>query len=115
MFCFYFRFLTLVVIIVPTRELALQTSAVIRELGKHLKGLNVMVSTGGTKLKDDIVRLMQSVHIIVATPGRLLDLCARQVAKLSKTSLFIMDEYCIFIVVVISLELISYCRQNLFH
>lgn len=55
-------------ILVPTRELALQTAQVCKQLGKYL-GVETMVSTGGTSLKDDIVRLHQAVHIIVATPG----------------------------------------------
>ena len=42
-------------VLVPTRELALQTSAVCRELGKHLD-VQVVVTTGGTSLKDDIMR-----------------------------------------------------------
>ena len=42
--------------IVPTRELALQTSQICIELSKHL-GIKVMVTTGGTNLKDDIMRL----------------------------------------------------------
>ena len=55
------------ILLVPTRELALQTSQVCKELGKHL-GVQVMVTTGGTSLKDDIMRLHQPVHIQVATP-----------------------------------------------
>ena len=55
------------ILLVPTRELALQTSQVCKELGKHL-GVQVMVTTGGTSLKDDIMRLHQPVHIVVATP-----------------------------------------------
>lgn len=43
-------------VIVPTRELALQTSQLCKELGKHIK-VQVMVSTGGTNLRDDILRL----------------------------------------------------------
>lgn len=43
-------------VIVPTRELALQTSQICIELGKHLE-CKVMVTTGGTNLKDDIMRL----------------------------------------------------------
>lgn len=79
-------------ILVPTRELALQTSVVIRELGKHLENMSVMVATGGARLKDDIIRLMKTVHIIVATPGRLLDLCSQNVANLSRCSMLVMDE-----------------------
>jgi ATP-dependent RNA helicase DDX6/DHH1 len=78
-------------ILVPTRELALQTSQVCKTLGKHL-GINVMVTTGGTTLRDDIVRLSESVHIVVGTPGRILDLAGKSVADLSDCPMFIMDE-----------------------
>ncbi|KAL2131481.1 hypothetical protein VTI74DRAFT_4969 [Chaetomium olivicolor] len=78
-------------ILVPTRELAMQTSQVCKTLGKHL-GVNVMVTTGGTGLRDDIVRLQDPVHIVVGTPGRILDLAGKNVADLSECSMFIMDE-----------------------
>ncbi|QSZ33450.1 hypothetical protein DSL72_005018 [Monilinia vaccinii-corymbosi] len=78
-------------ILVPTRELALQTSQVCKTLGQHL-GVNVMVTTGGTTLRDDIMRLAEPVHIIVGTPGRILDLAGKNVADLSECSMFIMDE-----------------------
>ncbi|OBT56443.1 ATP-dependent RNA helicase DDX6/DHH1 [Pseudogymnoascus sp. 24MN13] len=78
-------------ILVPTRELALQTSQVCKTLGKHL-GVNVMVTTGGTGLRDDIVRLAEPVHIVVGTPGRILDLAGKSVADLSECPMFIMDE-----------------------
>eukprot|EP01111_Echinosteliopsis_oligospora_P009450 TRINITY_DN2772_c0_g1_i1.p1 TRINITY_DN2772_c0_g1~~TRINITY_DN2772_c0_g1_i1.p1 ORF type:complete len:421 (-),score=89.16 TRINITY_DN2772_c0_g1_i1:126-1388(-) len=80
-----------VLILVPTRELALQTSQVCKELGKHMN-VQVMVSTGGTSLKDDIVRLYNTVHILVATPGRVLDLANKSVAKLENCHTMIMDE-----------------------
>ena len=67
-------------IIVPTRELALQTSQIAIELSKHL-GIRVMVTTGGTNLKDDIMRLLENVHLVVAPPGRLLDLLEKKIAK----------------------------------
>lgn len=78
-------------IMVPTRELALQTSQVVRTLGKHCN-INCMVTTGGTNLRDDIIRLNDPVHILVGTPGRVLDLASRKIADLSNCSLFIMDE-----------------------
>ncbi|GMM33561.1 DExD/H-box ATP-dependent RNA helicase [Saccharomycopsis crataegensis] len=78
-------------ILVPTRELALQTSQVCKTLGKHL-GIEAMVTTGGTSLRDDIMRLKEPVHILVGTPGRVLDLASRKLADLSETPLFIMDE-----------------------
>jgi len=80
-----------VLILVPTRELALQTSSVVRELGKHL-GVECMVSTGGTSLKDDIMRLYSTVHILVGTPGRILDLASKGVANLNNCRIVIMDE-----------------------
>ena len=78
-------------ILVPTRELALQTSQVCRTLGKHLN-VNVMVSTGGTVLKEDILRFNDSVHIVVGTPGRILDLASKGIADLSTCQTFVMDE-----------------------
>ncbi|EFR02816.1 ATP-dependent RNA helicase DHH1 [Nannizzia gypsea CBS 118893] len=82
---------TQALILVPTRELALQTSQVCKTLGKHL-GINVMVTTGGTGLQDDIIRLNDTVHIIVGTPGRILDLASKGVADLSECTTFVMDE-----------------------
>ncbi|KAJ2632230.1 DExD/H-box ATP-dependent RNA helicase dhh1 [Coemansia sp. RSA 1290] len=78
-------------ILVPTRELALQTSQVCKMLGKHM-GVNVMVTTGGTTLKDDIIRLSETVHILVGTPGRVLDLAGKGVANFGQAETFIMDE-----------------------
>eukprot|EP01023_Acetabularia_acetabulum_P026161 TRINITY_DN248_c0_g1_i2.p1 TRINITY_DN248_c0_g1~~TRINITY_DN248_c0_g1_i2.p1 ORF type:complete len:480 (+),score=58.66 TRINITY_DN248_c0_g1_i2:151-1440(+) len=78
-------------ILVPTRELALQTSQVARQLGKYI-GVEVMVTTGGTSLKEDIMRLHDTVHIIVATPGRILDLASKKVAKLDNCGILVMDE-----------------------
>lgn len=80
-----------VVILVPTRELALQTSQVCKELGKHLN-IEVMVTTGGTSLKDDIMRLYQPVHLLVGTPGRILDLARKGVCVLKDCSMLVMDE-----------------------
>lgn len=78
-------------IMVPTRELALQTSQICIELAKHL-GTKVMVTTGGTVLKDDIMRIYQKVHMIVATPGRILDLMEKQVCKMDRCKTLVLDE-----------------------
>lgn len=80
------------VLLVPTRELALQTSQVCKTLGSHIKGLQVMVTTGGTTLRDDIMRLQQPVHILVGTPGRILDLGGKGIADLRRCEMFVMDE-----------------------
>ncbi|KAF2575830.1 hypothetical protein F2Q70_00000044 [Brassica cretica] len=76
---------------IDTKLLALQTSQVCKELGKHLK-IQVMVTTGGTSLKDDIMRLYQPVHLLVGTPGRILDLTKKGVCVLKDCSVFVMDE-----------------------
>ncbi|EPX72399.1 ATP-dependent RNA helicase Ste13 [Schizosaccharomyces octosporus yFS286] len=78
-------------ILVPTRELALQTSQVCKNLGKHMNA-KVMVTTGGTTLRDDILRLNDPVHIVVGTPGRVLDLAGKGVADFSECMTFVMDE-----------------------
>ena len=80
------------IFLTPTRELALQTSQVAKMLGKHMKGMNVMVTTGGTTLKDDIMRLAEPVHVLVGTPGRILDLASKGVADLSACGVYVMDE-----------------------
>lgn len=78
-------------IMVPTRELALQTSQICVELSKHLK-IKVMVTTGGTDLKDDIMKLSSTVHLIIATPGRILDLMDKNVADVSNCKVIVLDE-----------------------
>ena len=62
-----------------------------KELGKHLK-IQVMVTTGGTSLKDDIMRLYQPVHLLVGTPGRILDLAKKGVCILKDCAMLVMDE-----------------------
>lgn len=83
--------LPLGLILVPTRELALQTSAVVKELGKYME-VQCMVSTGGTLLRDDIMRLYNPVHVLVGTPGRILDLANKGVANLDGCHIVVLDE-----------------------
>jgi len=79
------------IVIVPTRELALQTSQICIELCKHINA-KVMVTTGGTNLKDDIMRLDEPVHIIIATPGRILDLMNKHLVRAPKCNILVLDE-----------------------
>jgi len=78
-------------IVVPTRELALQVSQICTDLAKHLQ-IKVMVTTGGTGLKDDIIRVYQKVHVIIATPGRIIDLMEKNVCKMDQCKLLVLDE-----------------------
>lgn len=50
-------FFILALVLVPTRELALQVSQISIQIGKHLGGVKIMATTGGTNLRDDILRL----------------------------------------------------------
>ena len=75
------------VILVPTRELALQTAAVLKELGRFLEPpVEVMSLTGGTSTRDDVMRLMGKVHVLVGTPGRIIDLASRGACTLKKAT-----------------------------
>lgn len=79
-------------VIVPTRELALQVED---EFKKLSKGLNLYSSChiGGTSITKDINRLKQNNHLIIGTPGRLLDLAQRGNIKLAQISTLILDEF----------------------
>jgi len=94
--------------------LALQTSQVCKELGKHLK-IQVMVTTGGTSLKDDIVRLYQPVHLLVGTPGRILDLTKKGVCILKDCSMLIMDEVIHFKLYLSAFVLLPHVNGQFYH
>ncbi|CAB1334012.1 unnamed protein product [Coregonus sp. 'balchen'] len=79
-------------VMVPTRELALQVSQISIQVSKHMGGVKVMATTGGTNLRDDIMRLDETVHVVIATPGRILDLIKKGVAKVDKVQMMVMDE-----------------------
>lgn len=51
-----------------------------------------MVTTGGTSLRDDIYRLYKTVHILVGTPGRVLDLASKDICNLRDVNMLVMDE-----------------------
>ena len=95
--CSYFlilifcSFLFQAIVIVPTRELALQTSSIAVSLSKYKK-LGVMVTTGGTDLRADIMRLDNPIHIVIATPGRILDLISKDVANVENCNMIVLDE-----------------------
>lgn len=55
-------------------------------------GINVMVTTGGTSLSQDIMRLNDPIHVVVGTPGRILDLAGKGIANFDQCPTFVMDE-----------------------
>ncbi|XP_048471441.1 probable ATP-dependent RNA helicase ddx6 isoform X2 [Rhincodon typus] len=79
-------------VIVPTRELALQVSQICIQVSKHMGGVKVMATTGGTNLRDDILRLDETVHVVIATPGRILDLIKKGLAKVDNIQMIVLDE-----------------------
>ena len=80
-----------VLILTPTRELAAQVEASVRTYGKYLS-LRSAVVFGGVGLHPQIEKLRRGVDILVATPGRLLDLHQQKALDLSKVSIFVLDE-----------------------
>ena len=80
-----------VLILTPTRELAAQVEASVRTYGKYLS-LRSAVVFGGVGLHPHIEKLRRGVDILVATPGRLLDLHQQKALDLSKVSIFVLDE-----------------------
>lgn len=51
-----------------------------------------MVTTGGMSLKEDIMRLDEEVHLLIATPGRVLDLAKKEVLRLDECRMLVLDE-----------------------
>lgn len=79
-------------ILSPTRELALQIAQDLKEMGKYLSGLHIATVYGGSAIQQQIRQLRQGVQIVVATPGRLIDLVQRQAIQLQTARWVILDE-----------------------
>ena len=79
-------------ILCPTRELCLQIAGDLNDYSKYIDGLKVLPVYGGSSIESQIRMLKSGVHIIVATPGRLIDLMERKVAKLDTIGNVVMDE-----------------------
>ncbi len=84
---------TSALILVPTRELAAQTGEAIRSLAQHLPmQLKVAVLFGGVSINPQMMNLRGGADIVVATPGRLLDLVAHNALKLGSVQMLVLDE-----------------------
>lgn len=79
-------------ILCPTRELCLQIAGDLNDYSKYTDGLRVLPVYGGSSIESQIRALKRGVHIIVATPGRLLDLMERKTVSLSTIQNVVMDE-----------------------
>jgi len=78
-------------ILTPTRELAAQVEESVRTYGKYVK-LSSAVIFGGVNINPQILRLKQGVDIVVATPGRLLDLLQQGALSLKQVEILVLDE-----------------------
>ncbi len=80
------------IILCPTRELCLQIASDLNNFSKHRSNLKVTAVYGGSPIVSQIRDLKRGTQIIVATPGRLLDLIERRAAKLDQVSMVVLDE-----------------------
>jgi len=78
-------------IVVPTRELALQVSEALQAFAAHLN-VRILAVYGGQPYRNQLAALHRGVDIVVGTPGRLLDLIQREALKLSETKVVVLDE-----------------------
>lgn len=83
---------TQALILSPTRELCLQIADDLENYSKYLPGVRVLPVYGGTNIESQIRSLRKGVQVIVATPGRLIDLMERKAASLDKVQNVILDE-----------------------
>ena len=83
---------TQALILSPTRELCLQIADDLNAFAKYIDGLHVVPVYGGASIMTQIHALKHGVQIIVATPGRLIDLMNRGVAKLDNVRSIVLDE-----------------------
>ncbi|QWI49611.1 DEAD/DEAH box helicase [Bacillus mycoides] len=79
-------------IVAPTRELALQITAEIKKMLVHREDINVLAIYGGQDVAQQLRKLKGNTHIVVATPGRLLDHIRRETIDLSNLSTIVLDE-----------------------
>ena len=80
-------------VLVPTRELAAQVGEVLRSLAQHLpQALKVAVLFGGVSVNPQLMGLRGGADVVVATPGRLLDLLGHNALRLSGVQLLVLDE-----------------------
>ncbi len=80
------------VILVPTRELGHQVFKNLESFAQNLPQVSIAATCGGIPIKPQIERLSNPTHIVVATPGRLIDLLQRKAISLSETQFLVLDE-----------------------
>ena len=83
---------TQAVVVCPTRELCLQIAGDMTDFSKYVANIHILPVYGGASIERQIHALQKGVHIIIATPGRLIDLWKRGAAKLDRVRRIVLDE-----------------------
>jgi ATP-dependent RNA helicase DeaD len=81
-----------VLVLVPTRELALQVAEAFQRYAAHIKGFHVLPIYGGQSYQPQLNALRRGVHVVVGTPGRVIDHMNRGTLKLTGLTLLVLDE-----------------------
>ncbi|MDW5300126.1 MAG: DEAD/DEAH box helicase [Sedimentibacter sp.] len=79
-------------VLLPTRELAVQVANEFRKIGKYMDGIKTVTVYGGADIRMQINKLKEGAQIIVGTPGRVIDLIDRNVIKLEELKITVLDE-----------------------
>lgn len=80
------------IILCPTRELCLQIADDLKDFARFLPSIRIVPVYGGSSIESQIRALKRGAHVIVATPGRLLDLMRRGIAKVDEVRIVVLDE-----------------------
>src|SRR5690606_16257086 len=86
------RWVVQALVVCPTRELSEQVAAELRRLARAEGNIKVLTLTGGASARPHVESLAHGAHVIVGTPGRLLDLMGRQTLDLSAVHTLVLDE-----------------------
>jgi ATP-dependent RNA helicase DeaD len=83
---------TQALVLAPTRELCLQITSDFEKFSSNVKSLNIVAVYGGASISDQIRKVKKGTQIVVATPGRLMDLLERKVVNLREIRFVVLDE-----------------------
>ncbi|QKI88220.1 DEAD/DEAH box helicase [Thiomicrorhabdus xiamenensis] len=81
-----------ILVLAPTRELAIQVSEAFQSFAHHMKGFHVLPIYGGSDYGSQIRALKRGVHVVVGTPGRVMDHMRKGTLKLDELKLLVLDE-----------------------
>jgi ATP-dependent RNA helicase DeaD len=83
---------TQILVLAPTRELAIQVAEAMQAYARHLKGFHVMPIYGGQSISIQLKQLRRGAHVVVGTPGRVMDHLRRKTLKLGNLKSMVLDE-----------------------